>query len=66
MRVLDFERGTPSRLSEEHQFILILTYRERRDQCHQSDATGISVRALAYKLPPSAHALASFSIASAC
>ena len=58
VRVIDFERAL-SRLTEEHQAILLLTYREHRDQRHVSDATGVSVRALSYKLPAARQALAS-------
>jgi DNA-directed RNA polymerase specialized sigma24 family protein len=58
VRVVDFERAL-SRLTEEHQAILLLTYREHRDQRQVSDATGVSVRALSYKLPAARQALAS-------
>jgi DNA-directed RNA polymerase specialized sigma24 family protein len=58
VRVIDFERAL-SHLSEEHQFILLLTYREHGDQRQVSDATGVSVRALAYKLPAAHQFLAS-------
>jgi DNA-directed RNA polymerase specialized sigma24 family protein len=58
VRVIDFERAL-SRLTEEHQAILLLTYREHRDQRQVSDATGVSVRALSYKLPAARQALAS-------
>ena len=58
VRVVDFERAL-SHLSEEHQSLLILTYREHRDQRRVSDPTGVSVRALAYKLPAARQALAS-------
>lgn len=50
VRIVDFER-TLAHLSEEHQSILILTYREHRDRREVSDATSVSVRALTYKLP---------------
>jgi DNA-directed RNA polymerase specialized sigma24 family protein len=56
--VIDFERAL-SRLTEEHQAILLLTYREHRDRRQVSDATGVSVRALSYKLPAARQALAS-------
>jgi DNA-directed RNA polymerase specialized sigma24 family protein len=57
--VVDFERAL-SHVSEEHQsIILLLTYREHPDQRQVSDATGVSVRALSYKLPAARQALAS-------
>jgi DNA-directed RNA polymerase specialized sigma24 family protein len=58
VRVVDFERAL-SHLTEEHQSILLLTYREHRDQRQVSEAAGVSVRALAYKLPAARQALAS-------
>jgi hypothetical protein len=65
VRVVDFERAL-SHLTEEHQSILLLTYRGHRDQRQVSDATGASVRALSYKLPASRQASPQFSIASTC
>jgi DNA-directed RNA polymerase specialized sigma24 family protein len=57
VRVIDFERAL-SRLSQEHQAILLLTYREHQPQDRVSTLTGVSVRALSYKLPAARQALA--------
>ncbi len=57
IRVIDFERAL-SRLSEEHQAILLLTYREHQPSDKVSALTGISLRALSYKLPAARQALA--------
>jgi DNA-directed RNA polymerase specialized sigma24 family protein len=57
VRVVDFELAL-SHLTEAHQSILLLTCREHRDQRQVSDATGVSVRALAHKLPAARQALA--------
>jgi hypothetical protein len=57
VRVIDFERAL-SRLTEEHQAILLLTYREHQPQDRVSILTGVSVRALSYKLPAARQALA--------
>jgi DNA-directed RNA polymerase specialized sigma24 family protein len=57
VRVIDFERAL-SRLTEEHQAILLLTYREHQPQDRVSTLTGVSVRALSYKLPAARQALA--------
>ena len=57
VRVIDFERAL-TRLPEEQQTILLLTYREHRDQKQVSTLAGISVRALNYKLPAARQALA--------
>jgi hypothetical protein len=53
VRVIDFERAL-SRLTPEHQSILLLTYLEHQPQDKVSTLTGVSVRALSYKLPPPA------------
>jgi DNA-directed RNA polymerase specialized sigma24 family protein len=58
VRVIDFERAL-SRLTQEHQSILLLTYREHQPQDRVSTLTGVSVRALTYKLPAARQALAS-------
>ena len=58
VRVVDFERAL-SRLTEEHQAILLLTYREHQDYRAVCAATGVSIRALSYKLPVARQALAS-------
>ena len=58
VRVIDFERAL-SRLSQEHQAILMLIYREHQDYRAAAAATGVSVRALSYKLPAARQALAS-------
>jgi hypothetical protein len=50
VRVLDFERAL-SRLRQEYQSMLILTYRDHLDQHTVAIAAGTSLRALAYKLP---------------
>lgn len=57
VRVIDFERAL-SRLTEEHQAILLLTYREHQPQDRVSTLTGVSVRTLSYKLPAARQALA--------
>jgi hypothetical protein len=49
----------PSHLTEEHQSILILTYRDHCDHRQVSNATGVGVRALPYQLPVARQALAS-------
>jgi DNA-directed RNA polymerase specialized sigma24 family protein len=58
VRIVDFERAL-SRLDPEHQCILLLTYKDHLDQRAVSEAAGISVRALAYKLPAARRALVS-------
>ena len=57
VRVIDFERALAA-LSNEHQSLLMLTYRERQPQDTIAKLTGISVRAIAYKLPLARKALA--------
>jgi DNA-directed RNA polymerase specialized sigma24 family protein len=47
-----------SRLTEEHQAILLLTYREHQPQDRVSSLSGVSVRAPSYKLPAARQALA--------
>jgi len=48
-RVIDFERAL-SHLSQEHQSILLLTYREHQDYRAVCAATGVSIRALSYRV----------------
>jgi DNA-directed RNA polymerase specialized sigma24 family protein len=57
VRVIDFERAL-TRLPDEQQAILLLTYREHQPQSTIAQVTGCSVRALAYKLPAARQALA--------
>jgi DNA-directed RNA polymerase specialized sigma24 family protein len=57
-RVVDFERAQ-SHLTPEQQAILVLTYREHQSQDKVAVLAGVSVRALAYKLPAARQALAS-------
>jgi DNA-directed RNA polymerase specialized sigma24 family protein len=54
----DVERAL-SRLAEEDQAILLLTCREHQDYRAICAATGVSVRALSYKIPAARQALAS-------
>jgi DNA-directed RNA polymerase specialized sigma24 family protein len=58
VRVIDFERAL-SRLTQEHKSILLLTYREHQPYERVSNLTGVSVRALSYKLPAARQAVAS-------
>jgi len=51
-------RARPVPASQEHQAILMLTYREYYDYRAVAGATGVSVRAFAYKLPAARQALA--------
>jgi len=47
-----------SHLTQEHQALLLLAYRDHLDQRALSDATGLSLRTIGYKLPDARHALA--------
>ncbi len=57
VRVIDFERAL-GQLSDEHQCLLMLQYRERHNFETIAKLTGCSVRAIAYKLPAARKALA--------
>ena len=57
VRVIDFERAL-GQLTDEHQSLLMLTYRERQPWDTVARLTGCSVRAVAYKLPAARKALA--------
>lgn len=57
VRVIDFERAL-TRLTQEQQTILLLTYREHRDRAEVSTLAGISPRSLTDKLPAARQALA--------
>ena len=57
VRVIDFERAL-GQLSDEHQCLLMLQYRERHTFETISRLTGCSIRAIAYKLPAARKALA--------
>ena len=57
VRVLDFERAL-SQIAPQAQALLLLVYRDGFDQRRAADTAGLSVRALAYKLPAARQALA--------
>ena len=57
VRVLDFERAL-CRIAPQAQALLLLMYRDGFDQRRAADTAGVSVRALAYKLPLARQALA--------
>ena len=56
VRVLDFERAL-ARLTPQAQALLLLMYRDGFGQRRTADTTGVSLRALAYKLPLARQAL---------
>ena len=56
VRVIDFERAL-TRLPQERQALLLLTYRERQPQDTIARLTVCSVRAISYKLPEARRAL---------
>jgi DNA-directed RNA polymerase specialized sigma24 family protein len=58
VRVIDFERAL-GQLSDEHQCLLMLQYRERHSFETIARLTSMSVRAVCYKLPAARKALAS-------
>ena len=57
VRVLDFERALAC-VAPQAQALLLLTYRDGFNQQRTADTAGLSVRALAYKLPLARQALA--------
>jgi DNA-directed RNA polymerase specialized sigma24 family protein len=57
VRVLDFERALAC-IAPQAQALLLLTYRDGFDHRRPADTAGLSVRALAYKLPLARQALA--------